>query len=168
MKRKKIDEEHCFLWYNLRMKKTLFYLVLTAMLVSCSSQVDVSGQLEADKNTLVSKAKDSFIDISSYFHTSYVIDTEGGLASFVLDDVKKEYHSVRVLLTLDDTSFYFFGYTKEAYTLVPKDATADQEKGIYKGIKINFTIPEEDKDVKAYFQSEEDSFFFMTAISERI
>ena len=113
MKRKKIDEEHCFLWYNLRMKKTLFYLVLTAMLVSCSSQVDVSGQLEADKNTLVSKAKDSFIDISSYFHTSYVIDTEGGLASFVLDDVKKEYHSVRVLLPLDDTFFYFFGYTKE-------------------------------------------------------
>lgn len=150
------------------MKKTLFYLVLTAMLVSCSSQVDVSGQLEADKKTLVSKTDESFQDISSYFHTSYIMDTKSGLASFVLDDVKKEYHSVRVLLTLDDTSFYFFGYSKEDYTLVPKDAVADQSKGVYKGIKINFTIPEEDKDVKAYFQSEENEFFFKTIVSERI
>lgn len=150
------------------MKKTLFYLIPIFLLVSCKSNIDYSGSLEADKNTLISQKDDVFQDVSSFFSTSCIIDKNVGLASFVLDDVKKEYHSVKVLLTQNDTSFYFFGYTNDVCTLVPKSSVADQKKGIYKGIKINFTIPEDKKDIKVYFQSEEDDFFFKTAISERI
>lgn len=139
------------------MKKSLFPFLISTLLFSCSSK----DTFLEDKNSLLNE-KVLKTDISDCFE--YALASQKGeekfFNRFTLKNAKKEFHQVKVLLTFDETSFYFFGYDKINYTLVTTKEDRSEVEHKYPGIGINFTSAYEVTSLKVLFSSQEVRFVF--------
>ncbi len=143
------------------MKKSLFFLLLPFLCLSCSSSV-VYKTLEEDKKTLFSVEEKDYVLFDEYFSSSYSSKkTESGYeVEFVLGDVKTSFSKVRLLLTNDKEHAYFLGYSEKEYNLVPKSEKKDETRNIYYGVKIHFLSEKEVDHLSVLFQSVEKSICY--------
>lgn len=144
------------------MKKSLFFLLLPFLALSCSSSV-VYKTLEEDKKTLFSVEEKDYVSIDDYFSSSYssVKREDGYEIEFVLEDVKSTYSHVRILLTNDKEHAYFLGYTEKEYNLVAKSEKKDETRNIYYGVKIHFLSEKEVDHLSVLFQSDEKTICYL-------
>ena len=143
------------------MKKSFFLWMPFIVLVACS-QTKIEDTLESDKKALFAVEESQFIDEKQYFDSSIVTEEKDDsyVVRFVISDVKKTYHKVKVLVSDKDKNTFFFGYNNVDYTLVDSKTEKDEKRNIYHGIRISFSSKDDVTDLNVYFQSEEITFFF--------
>lgn len=143
------------------MHKPFFLFFISALLCSCSAKTDFHSLLEADKKDFLVSKEEIKTDVSPYFSSSFTVTkgAEGFFVRYQISKAVKDYHSVRILLSVEE-EFYYFGYDKEDYTLVKERTEKDESKHQYFGIAINFVSEVMVHEMKVSFHSDEASFLY--------
>lgn len=141
------------------MKKSFFVWLLPFVLLASCKQ-SLSHTLEEDKTKMIEE-KSFSRDQKNYFEDELTSLKKDNLYryQYTINNPKKEYHHIKVILSPKKDTFFPFGY-EDDYTLVLSKEEVDKKKNKVLGIHINFSSTIELDSLYAYFSSDEASFYY--------